>query len=393
MDYRTDAPISGAAVTVTRAGWGMSNGQLVWDKSYSASTRTDSQGRFSIGLPGPMLLVGSGPGRLSAEAAGYQRLSEVEAPAGANLRLQTVPQPARSVPGGIAVIGFYADGKAFGWNFVDNRPTEDAAHADIFPLAIQRSPLRLSLAAHAQGGMHFVSQQAQGIAAVSYGHLLRYAAEAPDTGYVSSLMLEEPGTVFVRTRDMRYAKLAFDPQRVSSGSGRLADANRPVKFALYLPFAYNPLPGRELPFDPVTSGGRVEPVFAAIAADVPAGGVMPKVARNYRIEVRNEAGQTIDRLHVRLEPSVPRKLPGCLPAGAARYGYENLELSYGPNGLPNVRFSITGKEFVFHASDHMVGRHKPTVVEFHDYVRSRAVRRELLLQEIEGMNGDGEACE
>lgn len=383
VDYRTDAPISGATVTVTRSGWGPSNGQLVWDKRYSASTRTDSQGRFSIGLPGPVLLVGTGPGRLSAEAAGYQRLSEVEAPAGAHLRLQTVPQPARSVPGGIAAIGYYADGKPFGWNFVENRPTEDAEQADIFPLTIRRSPLGLTLAAHPQGGLRFISQTEQGIAVASYGHLLRYVDEAPADAYTASLTLAQPGTLFVRTRHGRYAKLAFDPMNMSYGSGSLAGTERPAEFALYLQFAYNPLTGRELPFDSLASGGRVEPVFAAIAADVPEDGMMPKIARSYRIEVRDEAGQLLDRLQVRLEPGVPRKLPGCLPAGDPNCGYENLELIYGADGLPHVRFSITGREFVFHASDHLVGRHKATVVEFHDYIQARAIRRELRLQEVE----------
>lgn len=386
VDYRTNAPVAGATVTVTRNGWGLTGRTLVKDRNYSASTRTGPQGEFAINLPGPSLLTGS-VGRLHAEADGYQRLSDVVVSPGLRLRLQTVPKPKQAVPGGMASIGYYADGTPFGWNFVDNQPTADAAHADIFPRLIERSPIRLTLTAPSGGGIRFVPLTAQGIEVASSGYLLRYLDEAPAEGYEASVVLEEAGTVFVRTRDARYAKLAFDPQFMQSGSGFFGKLDRPAKFALILQYGYNPLPGRDLPFDPWGAGSWIDPVYAAIAADVPPDGVMPKIARRYRIEVHDDSGQIIDRLHVRLEPGVPRKLDGCLPEGAPSYRYDKVELSYGDDGLPRLRLTLSGSMIAFHSADHLVGRRKASVIEFEDFVQSRMQQRELWLQEVEDKGG------
>ena len=76
VDYRTDEPIANATVTLSQRGWGRSSGQLVWDKLYTATTRTASDGTFELSNPGPRLLTGRS-GSLSVEAPGWQRLTDV----------------------------------------------------------------------------------------------------------------------------------------------------------------------------------------------------------------------------------------------------------------------------------------------------------------------------
>ncbi len=44
----TGLPIAAAEVAVYGAGWGMSNGKLIWDKSYGSTTQTDSSGRYDL---------------------------------------------------------------------------------------------------------------------------------------------------------------------------------------------------------------------------------------------------------------------------------------------------------------------------------------------------------
>lgn len=382
VDYRSGEPVAGARVTLMQRGWGFDGGQLVWDRAYTASTQTGADGRFRLQLPAP-LLAGR-DGSLVVEASGYQRLTEVRAKPGAQLRLQSVPTPPETVPGGIARIGLLADGRPFGWSFIENRSVTDAAQADIFPELIQRSPLRLGLTVPAGGGVRFVSEAEQGIATSSYGHLLRYTDEAPAAGYDSRVVLDGStgGTVFVRTPYARYAKLAFDPQRLHTGSGRLAGIEQPAQFALLLPFAYNPRPGRALPFDPAGGARAVEPLYAAAAAELPADGAVPRIARYYRLTLLDESGAVVDRLAVRLVPDVPRRLTGCPHDGQTGFRYENLLLSYGQDGLPRVQVSVHGERFAFHSAGSLVSRRRPTVLRFQDYGGQSPIQSyELRLQE------------
>lgn len=383
VDYRSDEPIAGATVMASQRGWGISDGQLVWDRTYTTSTRTGADGRFQLRLPAPGLLAWGG-GTLTVEATGYQRLTEVPTAAGTSLRLQSVPALLTTVPGGIAQVGVLADGQAFGWSFVENRPTTDPARADIFPESIQQAPLRLTLTVPAGGGIRFVSQAEQGIAAVSYGHLLRYADEAPAEGYGTSLALDETssGTIFIRTPYQRYAKLGFDPLRLSRGSGRLAGLPQPAQLVLMLPFAYNPWPGPALPFDPASSIRGVDRLYAA-AAEVPADGIIRPIARRYRLTVLGSSGTTIDTLVMRLAPGVPQSVEGCPRPEQARFRYQNLLLSYGGDGLPRVQVSVQGERFSFHSADNLVSRRLPTVLTFHEYSdRAAPQAYELRLQEL-----------
>jgi hypothetical protein len=66
VDARTGAPLAGVAVAVSNRGWGVVNGQLVWDKDYVYPTVSDQQGRFRIAFD-----VGSSA-HVKATKAGYQ---------------------------------------------------------------------------------------------------------------------------------------------------------------------------------------------------------------------------------------------------------------------------------------------------------------------------------
>lgn len=253
VDYRSDAPIENATVTLTQRGWGRSGRQIVWDKAYITTTRTDVDGSFGLSFPAPRILAGRS-GSLTVEATGWQRLVDVTVSGQADLKLQTLPVPDATVPGGIAQIGILEDGRHFGWSFADNTPVLDPQGADIFPIRLTEDPYSITLGAPRDGGLLFISREEQGISSPSYGDLLRYMNEAPPGEYRDSLELRSvAGTVVVRTSYGSYAKLAFDPWRRMLGRGRVTGLNEPVRFAVMLPFAYNPRPGRELPFDPTGS--------------------------------------------------------------------------------------------------------------------------------------------
>lgn len=243
VEYRTGEPIADATIIVSRRGWGLSGGQLVWDRDYRASGRTDVEGRFRVPLAGPGWLTGGAS--LSAEAHGFQRLSEVPVERGVALTLQTVPAVRQPVPGGLAHLGMLADAAPFGWSFIDDRAVTDLGRAGVYPLSIRMSPLDVVLAAPAGGGLAFLPSAEQNIRAPSYGRFLRYIETAPAAGYRPTLRLtgESPGTVFVRTRYGRFAKLAFEPRGLVTG-GSLPGASQPVQAGIFLPFAYNALPGR-----------------------------------------------------------------------------------------------------------------------------------------------------
>ncbi|WP_119155759.1 carboxypeptidase-like regulatory domain-containing protein [Caldimonas tepidiphila] len=363
VEYRSGEPVPEATVTITQRGWGWSEGQLVWDRSYRARTRTGAEGRFELPLPAPGL-AGSGA-TLEVEREGFQRLTEVPAHAGAELLLQTLPVPAASVPGGHAMLGTLADGRMFGWSFVENRPVADPAQADLFPLRIGRDAPQLELSAPAGGGLQFLSQAAQRIASPSYGHLLRYAEQAPADGYAARLRLDAgtPGTIFVRTRDARHAKLAFDPSGFASVAGRVDGLDAPVAHALLLPFAYNPRPGRALPFDPAAHPPAPDPAHAAAAAELPPEGRQAPVARSFELTVRDAGGDLVERVALRLEPGVPRDL--ACPQG--RFQYRGVVLVYGDDGLARVRLSVHGPGFAFHGGERLVSRRKPALMRFQEY--------------------------
>ena len=48
LDCTTNAPVEDAVVSTNQTGWGISNGQVVWDKSYRTFATTDKFGKFNI---------------------------------------------------------------------------------------------------------------------------------------------------------------------------------------------------------------------------------------------------------------------------------------------------------------------------------------------------------
>ncbi|PXX99286.1 carboxypeptidase-like regulatory domain-containing protein [Halomonas sp. LBP4] len=175
VEYHDDSPVAGATITLSRQGWGLSDhdGQLIWDKRYEATVTTDPEGRFRVPMPGPVWLVGSGGGRLTVEAKGFQTLEAGYVAPGAELYLQTVPYHHERLPGGTAYLGWDEAGEPFGWSFLDHAPARDLARVDLYPLALNREPLEVTLAVPDGGGLHFVPAAAQNIATPSWGYLLR----------------------------------------------------------------------------------------------------------------------------------------------------------------------------------------------------------------------------
>lgn len=361
-----------------RTGWGLSHGQLVWDKTYQSTVRTDSHGEFRVSAPGPTLLTGGGV-QLRIEARGYQQLTEVYAEPGAHVLVQTKPAiDGSSVRGGLAQIGILENGQLFGWSFIENRPTTDAAAADVFPSVIERSPLRIVLRSDTPA-FSFVAGARQNIAARSYGMYLRYVDAAPPDGYAGEVTLGAAiggGTLFVRTKADRYAKVAFDPGALMTGQGPAQGVARRVAFSVMLPFAYNPYPGRDLRFDPANPAGIVQPEEAAAAADMP--GARTVTARQFRLEVVDEAGALVDSLAVTLDPETPVSVTGRGP-----YRYEDVRLAYGPHGGPQVSLRISGKSFAYNTAEIVTNRRYPVEREFQDFDAAyRPLARRLRIQEI-----------
>lgn len=386
VDYATGEPIAGASVAAHSRGWGMSDGQLVWDRSYSARTTTDSEGRFTIPLPGPRPLVFGGT-TLSVEADGYQRLSEVGVTGGGQLTLQAVRSVPRSerVPGGMAYIGITESGRPFGWSFARNRPVLDPLEADIFPRdSVTADGGALTLASAPQGGLLFLSRDGQRLASASYGMFLRYANDAPAEGYENSITVDprgSGGTIFVRTTQGRFAKLAFTTP-LSTMRGNLPVRGMPERaaWALPLPFAYNPFPGRSLAYDPAEPSGAVDPAVAGAAAELPETGEPQRGARSYRIAVEDDAGSPIDSATVSLSPGIPVSASDVARAG---YRFANITLSYGDHGLAAVRLSIESRTAVYHTADIIPNSRFAVSREFHDYTTDgKPLRRTLRILEV-----------
>ena len=370
VDYSTGKPIAGANISARSSGWGRSSGQLVWDKSYSARTSTDAEGRFTIPLPGPRPLVMGGT-TLSTEMDGYQRMTEIVVAGDEPLLLQAVRSVPRTerVPGGMSYIGITESGRPFGWSFARNRATLDLREADIFLLdSLHAGEDALTFTSASPGGLLFRSREEQRIAAASYGMFLRYADAAPPTGYDSTVTIDprgSGGTIFVRTADDRFAKLGFTtPLSTMRGNIPMSGLAERAAWALPLPFAYNPFPGPALVYDPGDPSGAVDPSVAGAAAELPAQGEPQRGARSYRISVEDDAGALIDSMTVRLSPGVPVSAGDIARAG---YRYGNITLSYGEHGLAAIRLSIQSRAAVYHTADIIPNSRFAVSREFQDF--------------------------
>ncbi|CAM3531134.1 carboxypeptidase-like regulatory domain-containing protein [Halomonas lysinitropha] len=364
VEYHADAPVPGAVITVSRHGWGRSehHGELIWDKRYLATATTDAEGRFRVPMPGPVWLVGSGSGRLKAEAEGFHTLDVSHVPPGAELTLQTVVDRDEHLPGGTAYLGWDEEGEPFGWSFIDDAPTRDLSLVDLYPLALKRDPLRVTLAVPDGGGLHFVSAEEQGIAHESWGYLLRYLDASPEPPMALRLTLDgTPGTLFLRTPQDRYAKLAWEPGVVMAMTGSVPGLDATSERLFSLRFVYRPTPGRQLPYQPPLF--PVEPVRAALQAELPEGGEPYAGPRTYRLVVTDAQGRELERQGVELTPNVPVDLPSCADDAPLVWRFESVRMDYEQERLPRLQLTMAGETFVHHSGPRLVGPRDPTVFE------------------------------
>jgi hypothetical protein len=181
-DYETGEPLRGATVTAVRSGWGVSNGQLVWDKDRSVVVTTDVGGAFAVE-------VRSGSSvKLRAQRGGYQR-------------------------------------------FEASYARRDRPELRLKPITFRTS---------GAGGVRFVPKEELGVDA----HFLVYTDRAPTDGYAETAVIDfasEGGVFFVRTRDgEHFAKFEFTPGAFMqmAGPGVVRD--------LSLHYVYNPDGSRNL---------------------------------------------------------------------------------------------------------------------------------------------------
>jgi hypothetical protein len=235
-DYESGEPIRGATVTAVRSGWGVSNGQLVWDKDRSVSVMTDVGGAFAVD-------VRSGSSvKLRAQAGGYQRFeasySFRDRP---ELHLKRRVELERRLPVGFLRLGVRDDGTMYGWDFSSGELATSPEEADIFPVSVDREARGpLTFRASGAGGVRFVPKEELGVDAL----FLVYTDRAPTDGYAETAVIDfesEGGVFFVRTRDgEHFAKFEFTPDAFM----QMADPG--VVRDLSLHYVYNPDGSRNL---------------------------------------------------------------------------------------------------------------------------------------------------
>ncbi len=201
-DFETDRPIEGATIRAAQHGWGLSNGNLVWDKDYSTYTTTDSAGSFTIGYR-----HGSSV-NLWVEHQGYQRFqSWYPRSANVRIRLKQRIEGLKALPSGFLRLGQKTDGSYYGWDFATGRLAPTADDADIYPESVEPgSRGNMRLRASGAGGIRFVSREELGVDNL----FLIYTDTAPLDGYESAAELDfasDGGIYFVRTRDGQHSAI------------------------------------------------------------------------------------------------------------------------------------------------------------------------------------------
>jgi hypothetical protein len=234
VDHASGRPVAGAVVTLTSRGWGISDGELVWDKAFATHTVSDAGGRFRARVRGDGV-------RVAAEADGYVPYGGWLEERQAELRLQPRRVTSLDLVHGFLEVGVRG-GVAYGWVLAEARATTARDSADIFPQVVPAGG-DAELLLRAPGGIAFVSSEAIGLV----DDPLVYADEAPARGYAAARRVRpgETGIFFVRARDGRFAKLAANP--LVLGSTREAAAGtRGYRFE----YVYNPWAGTELAYRP-----------------------------------------------------------------------------------------------------------------------------------------------
>jgi hypothetical protein len=246
FDYASGRPLAGARIITRQSGWGLSNGSLVWDKTYITESRSNSQGEFTLRyrVGDSAKLIVSHP-EYQSFYAWYPAGSQVTV----HLRRLLVGPP--RVVDGYLRFGQKTDGSFYGWNFAAAEMTDDPGQADLFPLAV--APEKggaIVLGCSGAGGILFVPQ-----AELQVDNLyLLYSDRAPEHGYAQSVELDfklAGGIYYVRTRDGRhFAKVEFQP------SGYFMNAAEDIRRDLSLRYIYNPEASRDLRFQEAYQDGR-----------------------------------------------------------------------------------------------------------------------------------------
>jgi len=246
IDYDSGQPLAGARILTRQSGWGLSDGSLVWDKTYTTESFSNPRGDFTI-----RYRVGESA-RLIVSHPDYQSFSNWY-PAGARVTVplrRLLAAPPR-LQDGFLRLGLKTDGSRYGWDFSRAAMTDDPAQADLFPQAIgPEQGDRIVLRSSGQGGIRFIPQSELQVDNL----FLIYSDRAPESGYAESASVDftsAGGLYFVRTRDGRhYAKVEFQP------SGYFMNAAREVRRDLSLRYVYNPEESRDLRFQETFQDGR-----------------------------------------------------------------------------------------------------------------------------------------
>lgn len=237
VDNNNGQPLQGVAVAVSNRGWGVVNGQLVWDKDYVYQDITDGNGRFRV-----VFRVGS-TAHVIVRQEGYQSYDAWhDRNSTITIRLQRTISDYRPLPHGILEIGM-RDSQPYGWIFMEQRTTTNRREADIFPeLTGPRIEPGRAFRLQVLGGIMFVTSEALSAG----GDPLVYANVAPEQGYVTEVwfdLYQEGGIYFVRTRDGAYAKFVS----LSMTTGSEADI-RQGNWSVHFEYVHNPDGSRNLAF-------------------------------------------------------------------------------------------------------------------------------------------------
>jgi len=239
IDYDSGAPVSGATVSARQSGWGVSDGSLVWDKSFDYRASSDNDGYFELRY------AHGSAAHLWVEAQAYQRLVLWSEPSD-RLLLPLKPRflDDQALTAGHLVFGQYRDKRFFGWDFSTCRQVDESSGADLFPVEMDTdSRGRVVLGTSGQGGLVCQSFSELGAPAQP----LTYSDKAPREGYLPRVTLDftqdEGGVCFVRTRDgAHFAKFAYTPHNFA------ARADPQLQRDVVLRFVYNPGGGGDLRF-------------------------------------------------------------------------------------------------------------------------------------------------
>ena len=229
VDHATGRPVSGAVVTLAGRGWGISDGQVVWDKERTAQAVADAEGRFRARVRGDV--------NVRAEADGYVRYDGRLDGSRAEVRLLPRRPASPSLVRGQLEVG-KREGVAYGWVLAERRTTAVRDSADLWP-TIGGTAVDPVLVLHAPGGVVAIPGTAFG----PVSQPMQYVEEAPPRSYLPSVRVRpgDAGVLVVRARDGRYAKLAANPATLGSTREWAAGTG-----GFLFDHVYNRDPGRDL---------------------------------------------------------------------------------------------------------------------------------------------------